>query len=56
MSLDRLDVKEYPLALKPTPPELAKLSYEIDEQVEGLYGNSFRASEDQVRYVSHLTF
>lgn len=51
MSLDKLDVKEYPLALKPTPPELANLSYEIDEQVDGLYEKSFVASEEQVHYL-----
>jgi F-box and WD-40 domain protein CDC4 len=52
MSLDKLDVKEYPLAHKPTPPELANLSYGIDEQVEGLHENSFGALEEQVRYIS----
>jgi hypothetical protein len=56
MSLDKLDVKEYPLALKPTPPELANLSYEIDEQDDGLYEKSFVASEEQVHYISDLVF
>jgi hypothetical protein len=27
--LESLDAKEYPLALKPTPPELAKFSYDV---------------------------
>ncbi|KAI9648928.1 SCF ubiquitin ligase complex subunit cdc4 [Ciborinia camelliae] len=30
--LDSLDAKEYPLAFKPTPPELTKFSYEIGGQ------------------------
>ncbi|KAA8568860.1 hypothetical protein MFRU_017g00500 [Monilinia fructicola] len=30
--LDSLDAKEYPLAFKPTPPELTRFSYEIDGQ------------------------
>ncbi|ESZ95179.1 hypothetical protein SBOR_4443 [Sclerotinia borealis F-4128] len=30
--LHSLDAKEYPLALKPTPPELTKIFYEIDGQ------------------------
>ncbi len=32
-SLHTLDAKEYPLALKPTPYELANFSYEVDGQI-----------------------
>ncbi|KAF7862520.1 hypothetical protein EAF04_007393 [Stromatinia cepivora] len=30
--VDSLDAKEYPLAFKPTPPELTRFSYELDGQ------------------------
>lgn len=42
--LDILDHKEYPLALKPTPPELLEFSYEeLDEEPdeESLVGEAF---------------
>jgi F-box and WD-40 domain protein CDC4 len=32
-SLHTLDAKEYPLALKPTPYELANFSYEVDGKI-----------------------
>ncbi|TVY19482.1 Cell division control protein 4 [Lachnellula arida] len=42
--LDMLDAKEYPLALKPTPDELKKISYDVDGQSMGFLGDEFRAS------------
>ena len=36
-SLDKLDMKEYPLAMKPTPPELTQTCYEVDGETEELY-------------------
>jgi F-box and WD-40 domain protein CDC4 len=50
--LDNLDAKEYPLAAKPTPAEILKFSYEIDNSAEERptprrEGNSGK----QVRYI-----
>ncbi|PQE33547.1 hypothetical protein CJF32_00003439 [Rutstroemia sp. NJR-2017a WRK4] len=42
-SLDSLDAKEYPLALKPTPPELAKFSYEVNGQRIDFGEDDFRS-------------
>lgn len=43
-----LDAKEYPLALKPTPDELKKISYDVDGQGMGFFGDEFRASPPRV--------
>jgi F-box and WD-40 domain protein CDC4 len=44
--LASLDPKKYPLALKDTPPELAKFSFELDGQMmdfdEGVWHNEVR--------------
>jgi F-box and WD-40 domain protein CDC4 len=37
--LSSLDLKEYPLALNPTPPELSKFRYEIDGTLVSFRGN-----------------
>ncbi|RDL39664.1 WD40 repeat-like protein [Venustampulla echinocandica] len=39
-SLETLDAKEYPLASKPTPAELTKISYDVDVQSGRLFGGS----------------
>ena len=43
-----LDAKEYPLALKPTPDELKKISYNVDGQSMSFFGDEFRASPPKV--------
>jgi hypothetical protein len=43
-----LDAKEYPLALKPTPDELKKISYNVDGQGMSSFGDEFRASPPKV--------
>jgi F-box and WD-40 domain protein CDC4 len=30
-----LDSKEYPLAARPTPPELRRLTFSLDDEIEG---------------------
>ena len=46
--LDMLDAKEYPLALKPTPDELKRISYNVDGQSMSFFGDEFRASPPKV--------
>lgn len=48
LSLDKLDSKEYPLALKPIPQELCNFSYEIEGQLI-----DFRDGQSQVSNVRH---
>lgn len=50
--LDSLDAKEYPLAFKPTPPELTRLSYEIDGQQMEYEEDSLRSIMPEVRRFS----
>ncbi|KIN04925.1 hypothetical protein OIDMADRAFT_192482 [Oidiodendron maius Zn] len=40
--LSSLDSKEYPLALKATPPELADLSFKYEDQLMDLYEDDFQ--------------
>ncbi|KAH8801632.1 WD40-repeat-containing domain protein [Xylogone sp. PMI_703] len=42
LSLDKLDSKEYPLALKPIPQELCNFSYEVDGQLVDFSDNQAR--------------
>ncbi|TVY41043.1 Cell division control protein [Lachnellula subtilissima] len=53
--LDMLDAKEYPLALKPTPDELKKISYNVDGQSMSFFGDDFRASPPKDLRVDTLT-
>ena len=50
-SLEKLDAKEYPLALKPTPPELATFSYEIDGRLVDLYEGACQTQDTEVRQI-----
>jgi F-box and WD-40 domain protein CDC4 len=47
--LSSLDAKEYPLALKATPPELADLSFKYEEQLMNLYDDERTTSGREVR-------
>lgn len=43
-----LDAKEYPLAVKPTPTELKKISYTVDDESMSFFGDEFRTSAQKV--------
>ena len=43
-NLQSLDAKEYPLATKPTPPALAKFSFDLDDTFDGDTWSSFGES------------
>jgi F-box and WD-40 domain protein CDC4 len=47
-SLDKLDVKEYPLALKAIPAGLTNFSYDIDEQPGDIYEDNDHATHPEV--------
>ena len=47
--LHSLDAKEYPLALKPTPPELTHMKYEIDGQLVNFSEPGSSTRTDEVR-------
>lgn len=49
--LQSLDIKEYPLALNPTPPELTHFSYEIDGQLVNFFENGPATRTEQVRHI-----
>lgn len=44
-TLQSLDTKEYPLAAKPTPPELSKFSFDLDDGMESDAWSSFDDSQ-----------
>lgn len=48
-SLETLDAKEYPLASKPTPAELTKISYDVDLPNGRLFGGSPTPNRRKVR-------
>ncbi len=50
-SLEKLDAKEYPLALKPTPPELTTFSYEIDGRLVDPYEGTSQTQDTEVRQI-----
>lgn len=47
--LSSLDSKEYPLALKTTPPELADLSFKYEDELMGLFEDDYQPPEREVR-------
>jgi F-box and WD-40 domain protein CDC4 len=47
--LSSLDSKEYPLALKATPPELADLSFKYEDQLLDLYDDDYQTPAREVR-------
>lgn len=49
--LSSLDSKEYPLALKATPPELADLSFKYEDQLMDLYEDDFQTPAREVRHL-----
>ncbi|OAA57099.1 WD40 repeat-like-containing domain protein [Niveomyces insectorum RCEF 264] len=60
-SLQSLDAKEYPLATKPTPPELARFTFDLDDNLDSDVCSSFDdfsnsqslvRSQDEIRPVS----
>ncbi|KIH88757.1 F-box and WD-40 domain protein CDC4 [Sporothrix brasiliensis 5110] len=44
-ALQSLDAKEYPLASKPTPPELSKFSFDVDDGIDSDSWSSFDDSQ-----------
>lgn len=53
--LEKLDVKEYPLATKPTPPELADFSYLLADDQDDEPEADF-AEDSDLKLVSSLLF
>lgn len=53
---NNLDAKDYPLAFKPTPPELTRFSYEIDGQQLEYEEEDLQNIMHQVRMVSFLVY
>ncbi|TVY59714.1 Cell division control protein [Lachnellula suecica] len=53
--LDMLDAAEYPLALKPTPDELKNISYNVDEQDMGFFGDESRGSAPKPKFLRRST-
>ena len=53
--LSSLDSKEYPLALKATPPELADLSFNYEDQLMDLYEDDDQTPGQEVCHLSPLS-
>jgi F-box and WD-40 domain protein CDC4 len=54
--LSSLDSKEYPLALKATPPELADLSFKYEDQLMDLFEDDYHPPGQEVRqHISPLS-